>query len=271
MRNIVTGQKWSERTQSGSAKEKKTPDERENKSCVFSFTKRITIPEHVQNNTHDLERPPITLVPGTDILSHPAIQGIRQDRFVGWRQLSWAAGISSRGKFECAGDSRKATNTAWRVSKGRWRGSAARLFQDGKTSCSLMVDCIRMLFIRFNEFHAPRATRSSLMTDRALKRNMLGWKRTWDWGPGTWDLGSQQCLARRSAASAASCAVFVNDVDGTFCRCCSGRELNAPAAVGLLGASPLPPFFVFGLPLLTVATAPPNSTIPEPGLHMKWT
>ena len=63
-------------------------------------------------------------------------------------------------------------------------------------------------------------------------------------------------------------SVFVNDIDGACCTCCSERELDVPEAVGLLGLSPLPLFFVFGLPLLAAAAAPP--TIPEPGLRTRW-
>jgi len=53
---------------------------------------------------------------------------------------------------------------------------------------------------------------------------------------------SHQRLTSRNTASAASCrpAVFANDVDGPCCSGCSDRELEAPAAVGLLGGSPLP-------------------------------
>jgi hypothetical protein len=73
-------------------------------------------------------------------------------------------------------------------------------------------------------------------------------------------IGTTECLLS---------SMFVNDIDGACCSCCSERELDGPAAVGLLELSPLPLFFVFGLPLLAAA-APPTPGIPEPGLLTRW-
>lgn len=75
-------------------------------------------------------------------------------------------------------------------------------------------------------------------------------------------IGTAECGALLSS-------VLVNDSDGACCSCCSERELDGPAAVGLLALSPLPLFFVFGLPLLAAA-APPTPAIPEPGLLTRW-
>jgi len=74
---------------------------------------------------------------------------------------------------------------------------------------------------------------------------------------GTAECGKRGVLLRFS---------FVNDVDGA---CCPDQELEGPAAVGLLALPLLPLFFVFGLPLLAAAAAPPNPAIPEPGLRTR--
>ena len=73
-------------------------------------------------------------------------------------------------------------------------------------------------------------------------------------------IGAAECCKRGVLSS-------FTDVDGA---CCSDRGLDGPAAVGLLGLSPLPLFFVFGLPLLAAAAAPPCPTIPEAGLRTRW-
>jgi len=78
-------------------------------------------------------------------------------------------------------------------------------------------------------------------------------------------IGTAECGKRGVLLSSS----FVNDVDGACGGCCSDRELDGPAAVGLLARSSLPLFFVFGLPLLAAAAAPPNPTIPEPGLRTR--
>jgi len=78
-------------------------------------------------------------------------------------------------------------------------------------------------------------------------------------------IGTAEC-GRRGVLLSSS---FVNEVDGACCSCCSDRELDGPAAVGLLALPSLPLFFVFGLPLLAAAAAPPNPTIPEPGLRTR--
>ena len=79
-------------------------------------------------------------------------------------------------------------------------------------------------------------------------------------------IGTAEC-GRRGVLLSSS---FVNDVDGACCSCCSDRELDGPGAVGLLGLSSLSLFFVFCLPLLAAAAAPPNPTIPEPGFRTRW-
>jgi hypothetical protein len=67
-------------------------------------------------------------------------------------------------------------------------------------------------------------------------------------------------IGGRAQARDQKCSSMISTV---LVACCSDRELDGPATVRLLGLSPLPLFFIFGLPLLAAMAAPPNPIIPD--------